>query len=390
MKLTNTLMGLGIVENELEDILSMSDVGEFAQNANSIGDAHLHKTEPTKTKQSAAIGFYDNFSQLRDAELTEAEELLRGIKRKQVSLVVSSTNVGKTTLMLNSLLAASSGSVFDPLLPEHIAGTPRKVAYFDFESTGSELRADIQRMLRLVKDSEVAENNFSTIIDAKLSDECFNFSNRLHLLYAINYCTSHQIDIVVIDTISAAFNIFNENDNAEVKRKIMAPLKELAETANCAVIAIHHIGKQRETEAKEQSYLGRGASAFGALSRTVYTLSRDNEKGEGYVVLSQAKTKGKKIEPRLLHLDNETRWFSLCTEKPTPKYERLTADDVQEYVASNPSRRKDIIAHFSEIVSERTVNKCITNAEALGKIHKESRNGIFTVYAQTDDVTLDF
>lgn len=83
-------------------------------------------------------------------------------------------------------------------------------------------------------------------------------------------------DIVVIDTVGALFTLFNENDNAEVKRKVIRPLKALAKAGNCAVIGVHHIGKRGENTAdEEEAYLGRGASAFGTDTQAVFTLKRE-------------------------------------------------------------------------------------------------------------------
>jgi hypothetical protein len=109
----------------------------------------------------------------------------------------------------------------------------------------------------------------------------------------------------------------DENSNAEVTRHVMNPLKRLAREANCGVVFTHHMGKAGETLSGDSAYKGRGASAFGGLSRTIFTLEKDVSKGPGYAVLSCVKVKGAAFEPTLLKLNPETRWFEVCHSKPT-------------------------------------------------------------------------
>lgn len=392
MAILDQLPQYGLEAQSPQDVFKQLEFEKFAPTAGPLVIAQMPKPELSEevVQKYFRTGFYDSFNDLCNANLLNTEELLVGIRRKQVSMLVSATNVGKTTLMLNTALSACAGQICLPLLPEKLAHKPRKIAYFDFEATAPQLRDDVRQMLWQIDDRSSAEANFFPVVDAvPFEHEPLNLSNPRHLDYAIKYCKEKQVDIVVIDTISAAFDLVSENDNAEVKRRIMCPLKDLAIEANCAIIAIHHVGKRGESDVNEDAYMGRGASTFGALSRSVYTLTRDKVKGAGYVKLTQAKTKGVPIEPHLLHLNYQTRWFELCDEKPTPSTNTLTTDDIVDYISQQgEAKSKQIKEYFKSRAGERTVSERISQAEKLRLIYKASKNDAWKVMQVAEEVAI--
>src|SRR5689334_24556379 len=94
---------------------------------------------------------------------------------------------------------------------------------------------------------KLAEQNFIPLVDYVPDDEPLNLSNEDHLLFVINYAKEKAADLIVIDTVSAAFDLLDENSNAEVKRYVMRPLKRLAREANAAVVFCHHTSKPHES-----------------------------------------------------------------------------------------------------------------------------------------------
>src|SRR5262249_18379109 len=139
---------------------------------------------------------------------------------------------------------------------------------------------------------KTARQNFMIIVDASIKESPLSLSKPDHFKYIMALAKYYHVDLVGVDTAASAFELMDENSNAEVTRRVMNPLKQLAREANCAVIFTHHIGKSNETQTGEGAYRGRGASAFGALSRTIFTLERDPKKGSEYIVLTCAKIKG--------------------------------------------------------------------------------------------------
>src|SRR5262249_37560119 len=87
------------------------------------------------------------------------------------------------------------------------------------------------------------------------------------------------IDFVVIDTVSAAFYVENENDNSQVNQAIIQPVRKLARETGCAILLLHHFGKGADGPGNQPiAYRGRGASVFGANLPAIYAL--DNPQGK--------------------------------------------------------------------------------------------------------------
>ncbi len=104
-----------------------------------------------------------------------------------------------------------------------------------------------------------------------------------------------KTDLVVIDTLSVAFPVQGEDDNAAATEQ-MGRLKRLAYKTGAAVVAIHHIGK---TEAKEGVYLPRGASARPAAADIVVTMTSHLELAD---VITLRLEKSRYVNSQALHL----------------------------------------------------------------------------------------
>ena len=251
-------------------------------------------------------------------------------------------------------------------------------------------------MIQGVSNINAAKENFIPVVDATINGTPLNLSKPDHFKHIVALAKTHRVDLVAVDTAASAFELQDENNNAEITRRVMNPLKHLARDGNCAVIFTHHIGKANETQTGEGAYRGRGASAFGALSRTVFTLERDVKKGPEYIVLSCAKIKGQAFEPVLMKLNHETRWFELCDEKPEAKPHPPTTQEIADFVVEQgEARTDDIKKHFAGRASARTISDRIAEAERLKLIAKPNqqapwrvcngRNGHLTALPQTAD-----
>jgi AAA domain len=323
------------------------------------------------TKKSAVSGVYMNLNAFFNAKFEEPEPILYGLHRGEVGGLLAITNYGKSTKLLNVALSIAAGERLWPLAS--IVPQPRRVFYLDFESPASRSQADLQTMIRGVSNSREARQNFMIVVDAVIKDSPLSLSKADHFKYVVALAKHHRADLVVIDTAASAFELMDENSNAEVTRRVMNPLKQLAREVNCAVVFTHHIGKSNETQTGEGAYRGRGASAFGALSRTIFTLERDVKKGPEYVVLTCAKIKGQPFEPVLLKLNQATRWFETCDEKPEARPQPPTAQEIAEFVKTQPSTTADLCEHYKERASKRTVEQRIKEAERLGAIFKPNQ-----------------
>lgn len=84
-----------------------------------------------------------------------------------------------------------------------------------------------------------------------------------------------RLGAVIIDTVAAAFNLKDENDNAEAARAIRQ-MNELSRALGVVVIPVHHYGKGQETGL-------RGASAWRAGADTVVSVLAERNEITGHV-----------------------------------------------------------------------------------------------------------
>jgi replicative DNA helicase len=342
-----------------------------------VADVKRYCEKASEDEAEVLTGVYKSLFDLFNADLKEAEQIFLGVRRGEVAAFEAVTNYGKSTFLFNLCLSLAAGQICIPLAPDFV--TPRRILFIDCESPASMLQSDLKQMLRQISNAELAGKNFMVIVDGTIRGEPLCLSRHDHFEQVIRWAKAYKADVVIIDTVASAFEVQDENSNAEVTRRVMNPLKRLAREANCAVCFSHHIGKSGETQSGEGAYKGRGASAFGALSRTVYSLEKDASKGAGYVVLSCAKSKGATIEPTLLKLNQETRWFEVCAEKPTEKPQPPTAKEIADFIADGEYKTEEICEHFKDRASEKTIRNRIKEAESLGLIFKPNKQAKYRI-----------
>jgi hypothetical protein len=358
------------VESQPEPELSLPDWVD-------AGPSESARPKESKSDDQAAFGpgFYGSLRELHAKETVPAEDLMVGVRRRQVTIFASVTSVGKTTIMLNHALAAAGGQAWLPLLPS-APERPLKIVFIDAESTDDELKKDTLTMLRSIGNKEIAVENFIPVVDAQIDGEALNLSNRKHFEQIKRFLKHHQPDIAIFDTISALFMLYSENDNAEVIRKVIRPLKDLAIAGNCAIWASHHIGKSGESDEAEKAYRGRGASAFGANVRGVINLTKEKVLGDGYVKLELGKSKGNKIEPVILKLDFTRRTFNLCAPREEAETEHRT--NYQQVIGifnGQPLKTKEIKEKLSGI-SSSSIDEILKIAVSHGDLIKP-KTGVY-------------
>jgi RecA-family ATPase len=327
-------------------------------NGNKVSDENLIVTE--------SLGL--SWGELSRKQFTNTEKILFGLMRGNVGSLFAVTNLGKTTLSLNICLSIAAGRIFEPFVKGFHGG--RRVMVIDGESTQYELKADFQRMMQDWSPEErgLVERNLHILCDEEIDDEPLNLSDPRHMKAITEAACGFQPDLIVVDTLSALFNLKSENDNAEIKMVVMQPLKKLAKDANAAVLLLHHVGKQNEDgRTSVGAYAGRGGSAIGALSRSVALLKIDAQDPER-IVFSVPKAKGYRLEPLLMRLDHEARWFIPTNEAVTPRptsYE-LVVSTVKS--CGEPVKRKEIDATLKGEISVATIGRNLEEAVSRGDL----------------------
>lgn len=254
-------------------------------------------------------------------DFPEYPAVLLGLYPEQIGQVIASPNCFKTTWLLNLIQWLACGGPYAPFYP---GGKPRRVLYVDFESTGAGLQEDLKRMIEAggftSAQRNLIDDNFFVAVDVSIAGDMLDFSNPAHFQHALDdFKRKHNgataLDLIVIDTQAEGFSLDSESDNSEVKRKIIAPLKKLAQQTGAAVLLAHHSGKQQVDEGGFESavYRGRGATCMAAAVRFIVNLEHVKDRSgfvtQDLVKVRCAKVKGRPFPDTTLRYDPETRWL---------------------------------------------------------------------------------
>jgi putative DNA primase/helicase len=327
-------------------------------------------------KPGARLRLCLTWRELLNLKLQRGEQVLYELERGELAIAAAVSNVGKSTFLRNLALRLASGKEFTRVVSQ---GTPRRVMLLDFETRLPRLQEDIRRMLNACTSEECAAiaDNLHIISDAFIGDEPLSLSNQTHFSYLQSVMAEKQIDLLIVDTVAAAFSYRDENSNGEVSNHVCKPLLRLARETNAAIIAAHHIGKAKTEEGKasERIHRMRGASAFSGFASLILNLTQDPH-DYNRVTLELAKVKGARFDDLSLQLDPETRWFtSLYTEPAKPKthYERV----LELFTEARPIlKASDAESLLSGVIPAKTVRNCLGQAYANSDLEHVKR-GIY-------------
>lgn len=321
------------------------------------------KPDPEGSSGAEPAHISISWADLCEMKFPPRETLLHEIERGEVVMVAAITNRGKTTFVRNASIALATGREYLPLVK---AGTPRVVYYLDFETGLSRARADIMKMLGALPQSERAlmARNFHLVADCRIDELPLSLSNPKHLAFVEEDARRVGADVIIVDTVTVAFDFQDENNNAECTR-VMKRLIRLARQLGAVVIFLHHIGKvkQEEGQTAHNVHRSRGGSALSGASTAIINLLPD-PKADDVFTLECAKVKGDKFEDRLFKLDKETRWFTSAgvVEKPTSTY-----DQVVGAFNGKPLKRADV-QRLLPNVSKTTLGDCLKKAVEAGDL----------------------
>lgn len=310
-----------------------------------------------------------------DAEFQNSDQVMFGLNRGSVGMIVGGTNQGKSTLALNLSIAIGCNASFYPLFGENY--TAKRVLYVDGEATEAQLQADINKMLENCSDEEkeMVRTNLCLICDQEIESETgnepLNIANVNHLKRIEEIATEFNPDLIIFDTLSALANL-NENDNVKARNLIIQPLKDLAKKVGAGVLLIHHTGKAKNQRGE---YKARGASAWGTLSRVVINL--DYDEFFGGIVLSCSKVKGERFDSLVMAINQNTRWFEIIEDysgivktKAELDYEKVV-DFVRE--ANRKVKKREIDEAFTTTkeMSVAKIGRILSSAYNNGDLGKD-------------------
>lgn len=312
------------------------------------------------------------FGDFLDAAFEDKEILSFHIGKRDIAIIQAATNTGKTTLLRNVTLCMGAGR---PFMPFYDGNRPIKIAYFDFENDAQDVQRDLREMFQVFTPGEAKHLRENLIIIPKglMDGELFQFNR--HETWANALILQNKVEFIIVDNVSAAYDINDENSNAEVTKKIIKPLLKMAYKGNCAFLFAHHYGKAKTELEHAGVHAGRGASALQSLSRTVINMFGDVSKGEPVnIECAKRKTDGGQNYSETFRLEPD-RWFHHTTIV-APPVKQTAYKTIRKFMEAiiYPETKKmgELILEFEESFSEIAIKKAVSELFKDGFLDKPS------------------
>jgi hypothetical protein len=249
----------------------------------------------------------------------------------------------------------------------------------DYEGSASRTQSDLRVMEQNLteKERELLKTNLFVCHAPRLPDgEPLTLSVSTHMAHLKTLAARVSPDIIIIDTMSAAFAPKSENDNAEISRMIMKPLIEkLARLLNCVAVIVGHIGKasREEGATREPAHKMRGGSAYGDRATSIFNIEGDRESKDRIRVTCAKEKTGNDFEITL-ELNRETRWLSIVEDgvraKAPTAEDKVLAFLVRSSVALKTGA---IVTGLAGEISESAVKHALTSLANKGQVSQPKR-----------------
>ena len=204
------------------------------------------------------------------------------------------TNRGKTTLWRNIALSLACGGSTrrscQPGLRVRFSISTLKPGFTGRGPTSPKCSAISQPERALVA------QNLHIVADCRIDERPLTLSNSKHLELIEREARRVKADVIITDTLTAAFEIADENSNAEAAR-VMKILTAMALRLNCVIVFLHHVGKAKleEGQTAQAVHRARGASAYAGFSHAIFSLLPDDAVQERNT-LECSKVKGERFD----------------------------------------------------------------------------------------------
>jgi hypothetical protein len=266
--------------------------------------------------REALAGRFRSAGELLDSNITKPEWLIIGGARGSVMMVQAKHNVGKTLGLMQTSINLALGRPWEGIA---LSDKPLKVVYADFESLPGESKEVLVKQMNGMglNDAErtlVRENLRIYNSAGDESDEPLLLDEPDGMLGLRTFAEDFGADVVIIDPISDAFPSVVENDNTDVKNRIVKPVRDSARRSKALWVLVHHVGKARsedgQSEGQDNSMRARGASSLPSAMRSIIDISKAQRGGRWITVFDFTKVKGRNRDPREATLDFDTCLFN--------------------------------------------------------------------------------
>jgi hypothetical protein len=198
--------------------------------------------------------------------------------REFLSLIFSSGGKGKSSLLIAEALAMVAGRALLDIAPEK----QLRVWYWNGEDPLVELQRRFAAVIKHYKlnpedigDRLFIDSGRTLPIKIAVDDRYGATVCEPVVKDVIETLQENQIDVLIIDPFVSCHGV-NENDNSAIDL-VAKSWGEIAEAANCAIAAAHHVRKPSNGGDRSTVDDGRGASALRDAARTVRAISSMSE-----------------------------------------------------------------------------------------------------------------
>jgi hypothetical protein len=192
----------------------------------------------------------------------------------------------------------SAGKVFLGIAPPR----PLKVLYVDFESHDGVIVDHLQII------------GTHSNLDFLEPDDLVRGPKLIEALKGLVQAAGY--DLVIIDPLTDAYPVEDENDNSEAVRQMLA-FRDLARAASVGVVVIHNIGRRgQHVHDEEDAFLGRGASARPEKADVSINFLKDPDEPETRRILKVAKSRQPNLHQRIVIRFAGVLGYELADPKP--------------------------------------------------------------------------
>lgn len=276
--------------------------------------------------------------------------------RKAVTSVVGDPGISKTTMGYGLAKSLCLGLPFLEIKAEE----PVNVLYLDFESSDSLV---LTRSNLVIGDVTIPNFIIYNYPDFFLSQIA---------TLAVQHCRANNINFIIIDNQTVAFNTRDENDNAEGGRQ-MRFLRSFANACDAAVLIYHHTSKANLPGTRK----GSGAFVRARLADIYINLETPDEEEYPNIIRFEVAKNRIVGEQVCWYIEKKEGNFILLNEPPlgmTGRQRKNTAIyQAQQAVLtllgdSLILPRKDILLSITEF-DNRVTQDAIDRLKQLGRIH---------------------
>lgn len=326
-----------------------------------------------------ASTFIVSYADFMAHEFDDGEILAFGCCRGEAALLAGVTNKGKSTLIRVIAMCAASGRGFPPFVSASTEGL--RVLLLDYEGSGGRTQADLGLMAQnLTRDEQelLAKNLFISHAPRLNGDDPLTLSLPAHMTQLREQARKFAPDIIIVDTLGAAFAQNSENDNAEIGRMIMKPVIDyLARLLHCVCVVVGHVGKDRAEAGltRQPVHRMRGGSAYADRATSIFNVDGDPDNEDRILVTCAKEKTGNNFEITL-ELNRETRWLTVVEGEATRTRRPTVKDKVLGVLthSSQAMKTEVIVRALANEMSESAVKQALT---ALGqkRLASQPRHG---------------